>query len=78
MFERKINFVKMYVKQNGMSVKEYRTYMQARIEDMKTRPKTRDWFYGIFGKKTSSVEQYFQVCAKVAKKRLKRYRRTFL
>ena len=31
----------MYVKQNGMSVKEYRTYMQDRIEDMKTRPKNK-------------------------------------
>lgn len=73
MFERKVDFVKIYAKQNGMSVKEYKAYMQARIEDMKTDPETRDWFYEMFGKKTPSVDQYFQVCAKAAKKRAKRY-----
>lgn len=40
---------------------------------MKTDPETRDWFYEMFGKKTPSVEQYFQACAKGAKKRIKRY-----
>lgn len=73
MFERKINYVKIYAKQNGMSVKEYKVYMQARIEDMKTDPETKDWFFKMFGKKTPSVEQYFQACAKAAKKRAKRY-----
>ena len=73
MFERKVDFVKIYAKQNGMSVKEYKAYMQARIEDMKTDPETRDWFYDMFGKKMPSVEQYFEKCAKAAKKRVKRY-----
>lgn len=73
MFQRKVDFVKIYAKQNGMSVKEYRAYMQERIEDMKTDPETRDWFYEMFEKKTPSVEQYFQACAKAAKKRIKRY-----
>lgn len=73
MFERKVDFVKIYAKQNGMSVKEYKAYMQARIEDMKTEPETRAWFHEMFGKKTPSVDQYFQACAKAAKKRAKRY-----
>ena len=73
MFERKVDFVKIYAKQNGMSVKEYKVYMQARIEDMKTDPETKVWFYEMFGKKTPSVEQYFRACAKAAKKRAKRY-----
>lgn len=59
MFQRKVDFVKIYAKQNGMSVKEYKAYMQACIEDMKTDPETKDWFYDMFGKKTPSVEQYF-------------------
>lgn len=78
MFERKVDFVKIYARQNGMSAKEHKTYMQTRIEDMKTDPETKDWFYEMFGKKTPSVDQYFQACAKAAKKRLKRYRCTFL
>lgn len=73
MFERKVDFVKIYAKQNGMSVKEYKAYMQACIEDMKTDPETRDWFYEMFGKKTPTVDQYFQACAKAAKKRVTRY-----
>ena len=56
-----------------MSVKEYKSYMQARIENMKTDPETRDWFCNMFGKNTPSVDQYFQACAKAAKKRAKRY-----
>lgn len=55
MFERKVDFVKIYAKQNGMSVKKYRAYMQACIEDMKTDPETRDWFYDIFGNTTPSI-----------------------
>lgn len=51
MFERKVDFVKIYAKQNEMSVKEYRAYMQERIEDMKTDPETRDWFYEMFERK---------------------------
>lgn len=73
MFERKIDFVKIYAKQNGMFVKEYKNYMQVCIEDMKTDPETRDWFYEMFGKKTPSVDQYFQACTKAAKKRAKHY-----
>ena len=41
MFERKVDFVKIYAKQNGMSVKEYKAYMQERIEDMKRTLKQR-------------------------------------
>lgn len=54
-----------------MTVKEYKTYMQARIEGMKTDPETRAWFDDMFGKKTLSVDQYFQACAKMAKNREK-------
>ena len=36
MFERKVDFVKIYARQNGMSVKKYRAYMQACIEDMQS------------------------------------------
>lgn len=56
-----------------MSVKEYKAYMQERIEDMKTDPETKNWFYAMFGNTTLSVDRYFQVCAKAAKKRAKRY-----
>lgn len=73
MFERKVDFVKIYAKQSGMSVKEYKAYMQARIEDMKTNPETKDWFYAMFANTTPSVDRYFQACAKAAKKRAKRY-----
>lgn len=73
MFERKVDFVKIYAKQNEMSVKEYKAYMQARIEDIKTNLETKDWFYDMFGNTTPSVDRYFQVCAKAAKKRAKRY-----
>ncbi len=73
MFERKVDFVKIYAKQSGMSVKEYKAYMQERIEDMKTDPETKNWFYAMFGNTTLSVDRYFQVCAKAAKKRAKRY-----
>ena len=66
MFQRKVDFVKIYA------------YMQVRIEDMKTDPETRDWFYGMFGNKTPSVDQYFQSCVKAAKKQVKRYKRTIL
>ena len=72
MFERKVDFVKIYAK-NGMSVKEYKAYMQACIEDMKTDPETKNWFYAMFGNTTLSVDRYFQGCAKAAKKRAKRY-----
>ena len=78
MFQRKVDFVKIYAKQSGMSVKEYKAYMQVCIEDMKTDPETRDWFYGMFGNKTPSVDQYFQSCVKAAKKQVKRYKRTIL
>ena len=47
--------------------------MQACIEDMKTDPETKNWFYAMFGNTTPSVDRYFQVCAKAAKKRAKRY-----
>ena len=45
MFQRKVNYVKIFAKQNHMSVKEYKAYMQGRIENMKTDPETSDWFY---------------------------------
>lgn len=75
MFERKVDFMKIYAKQSGMSVKEYKVYMQAHIEDMKNDPETRDWFYDMFGKRTPSVEQYFDKCAKKAVKVAKKMHR---
>ena len=68
MFQRKVNYVKIFAKQQGMSVKEYKAYMQERIENMKTDPETSDWFYDMFGNKTPTVEQYFDKCAKKAVK----------
>lgn len=73
MFQRKINYVKIFAKQQGMSVKEYKAYMQECIEDMKINPETSDWFYDMFGNKTPTVEKYFDKCSKIAVKRAKRY-----
>ena len=72
MFERKINFVKMYVKQNGMSVKEYRTYMQARIEDMKTRPKNKGLVLWYIWKENVKCRAVFSSLCKGSKKEVKK------
>ena len=71
MFERKINFVKMYVKQNGMSVKEYRTYMQDRIEDMKTRPKNKGLVLWYIWKENVKCRAVFSSLCKGSKKEVK-------
>ena len=72
MFERKINFVKMYVKQNGMSVKEYRTYMQARIEDMKTRPKNKGLVLWYIWKENLKCRSVFSSRCKGSNKEVKK------
>ena len=72
MFERKINFVKMYVKQNGMSVKEYRTYMQDRIEDMKNRPKNKGLVLWYIWKENVKCRAVFSSLCKGSKKEVKK------
>lgn len=53
-----------------MSVKEYRTYMQARIEDMKTRPKNKGLVLWYIWKENVKCRAVFSSLCKVLNRKL--------